>query len=277
MKKKILITGASGQLGQAFINLYKNKYNIAAFNRKSLDITNNDHVSRLIDSVEPDFVLNLAALTDVDLCETKQKEAFSINSSAIQNFKNHDVHFFQISTDYVFDGLSGPYKESDLTSPINIYGKSKLKGEEVVVQNFKNYTILRTNILFGLDSKASFLNWVIKNLKKNQKIKVIDDQFNNPISVLDCSRAISILIDSKISGLFHLGSDRICSRYDFAKSIATTWNLNQELINRISTKDLFNSVSSFTARRPLKSGLSTDFNYLPMYSLDDSLNELSSI
>tara|TARA_A100001015_G_scaffold145286_1_gene161131 strand:- start:1325 stop:2155 length:831 start_codon:yes stop_codon:yes gene_type:complete len=275
--KKILITGGAGQLARGFFKLYNNKYKIFSFSKNSLDISNYSQVQKILKEIQPEIIVNCAAFTNVDICEDFEDIAYKINGSSIKNFSGFNGHFFHLSTDYVFDGENGPYNEDDSVNPINVYGKSKLRGEEFVENIFEKYTILRTNILFGNDSKSSFLNWVLNSLKNNQEIKVVNDQINNPVSTLDCSRTINYLLNKSIIGKYHLGSDFLCTRYDFAIKIAKIWNLDLDLISEISTEDLHKTLESFKAKRPLKSGLISKFDFIPNYSLENSIKELKNI
>jgi len=277
MHKKLLVTGSEGQLAKSFLKLFSNNYKIFYYNKKTLDISSFDQVKKVLNEIQPEVILNCAAFTNVDLCEDKEDLAYELNANSIKNFSGFNGHFFHISTDYVFDGKSGPYYEDDITNPINVYGKSKLLGELIVEDLFDKHTILRTNILFGKDSSASFLNWVVNSLKNNQEIKVVNDQINNPVSVYDCSRTINQLINESTLGKYHLGSDNLCSRFDFAMKIAKVWNLDSNLVSEISTKQLKRTLQSFKAERPLKSGLLSKFDFLPRYSLENSIKEIKNI
>lgn len=277
MHKKLLVTGSEGQLAKSFLKLFSNNYKIFYYNKKTLDISSFDQVKKVLNKIQPEVILNCAAFTNVDLCEDKEDLAYELNANSIKNFSGFNGHFFHISTDYVFDGTSGPYYEDDITNPINVYGKSKLLGELIVEDLFDKHTILRTNILFGKDSSASFLNWVVNSLKNNQEIKVVNDQINNPVSVYDCSRTINQLINESTLGKYHLGSDNLCSRFDFAMKIAKVWNLDSNLVSEISTKQLKRTLQSFKAERPLKSGLLSKFDFLPRYSLENSIKEIKNI
>ncbi len=274
MNKKLLITGSEGQLAKSFLKLFSNNYKIFYYDKKTLDISSSDQVKKILNEIQPEVILNCAAFTKVDLCEEKEDIAYELNANSIKNFSGFNGHFFHISTDYVFDGKDGPYYEDDITNPINVYGKSKLLGELIVEDLFDKHTILRTNILFGKDSNASFLNWVVNSLKNNQEIKVVNDQINNPVSVYDCSRTINQLIAESILGKFHLGSDYLCSRFDFAMKIAEAWNLDSDLVSDISTQELKRTLQSFKAERPLKSGLISKFDFIPKYSLERSIKEI---
>lgn len=275
--KKILITGGDGQLGRSFSSNYQEKYNILSLGRDSLDITNEEQISKVIKEFQPNIILNCAAMTDVDGCEDNPIIAETINVLAIKNlldvFKGFFIH---ISTDYVFDGKKGPYKESDIPNPINMYGKTKLFGEEIVKNNSNQWVILRTNVLFGLASKASFVSWVVNSLKENKEIFVVNDQINNPIWINDFAKIIDLVISNNLKGLFHVGSNTFCSRYEFANMIAEVFNLKKGKIHPISTKSL-----NQKAERPLKSGLISNKLLSKIQSgnidLKKSLRELKNI
>lgn len=274
--KKILITGGSGQLALSFYSMFQNKYQIFCLPRKKFDITNTDQIESVFQKYNPDTVLHCAAMTDVDGCEKNPILAENVNAQSIK--KIVDVYkgdFLYISTDYVFDGSNGPYEETDTPNPINIYGKTKLLGEKILQNSSKNWTIIRTNVLFDFQSEASFLSWVINSLKEEKNIEVVDDQFNNPIWVNDFSSVIDLVIAKDIKGLFHVGSNKIYSRYEFAIMIAKVFELNYKKIHPIKT-DKLNQI----AKRPLKSGLKPDklFSEIKLKNIDlnKSLRELKN-
>ena len=272
--KKILVTGGKGQLASSFSSLFSDDYEIHSFNKQDLDITNIDNVEKVINKVEPDVILNCAAMTDVDLCEINEDGCYEVNFKSINNFKNSfNGLFIQLSTDYVFNGNSGPYFENDNPNPINIYGRSKLNSEILVNKLFKNSIILRTNILFSNKSNASFVSWVLSSLRNKKSISIIDDQFNNPISVNDCSRIIDMLISRKSNGVFHAGTNKVISRYDFAKIIAVNSNYDCDLIMPISSKEFY-SKKNIKALRPLNLGLLSKYDFLSNFDLKSSLKDI---
>ena len=269
--KRILVTGGKGQLASSFSSLFFENYKIYSYNKQDLDITNIKNVENVINEVKPDIILNCAAMTDVDLCEINEDDCYKVNFKSINNFKNSfDGLFIHLSTDYIFNGRSGPYFENDNPDPINIYGRYKLNSEILVNKLFKKNIILRTNILFSKNSKASFVSWVLYNLKNRKNISVIDDQFNNPISVEDCSRIIDKLISNNCYGIFHAGTNKVISRYDFAKLIAKNSNCDLDLITPISSKEFY-SKKNIKALRPLKSGLLSKYDFLSNFDLKNSL------
>ena len=262
--KKILITGASGQLGKALKTLFTPKYDIIPTSKNYdnyqknyfLDITNPILIRDIISATSPDIIINLAALTNVDLCEERPDLAFSVNFAGLQNIVEiFNGPIIQLSTDYVFDGKAGQYNENSSVNPINVYGRTKLEAENFLKENSKDSLIIRTNVLYDYvsESPASFLNWVVKSLQDDKKINVVDDQWNNPTWTKSIAVAIDKAIKFELNGLIHWGDNDYVSRYDFAIKIAETFQLNKKLIKPIKTAEL-NQI----APRPLKGGLNMD-------------------
>lgn len=262
--KKILITGASGQLGKTLKTLFSSKYDIIPTSKNYytyqknyfLDITNPILIRDIVSATSPDIIINLAALTNVDLCEKKPDLAFSVNFTGLQNIvKIFNGPIIQLSTDYVFDGKTGQYSENSSVNPINVYGRTKLEAENFLKENSKDSLIIRTNVLYDYmsESPASFLNWVVKSLEDDKKINVVDDQWNNPTWTHSIAVAIDKAIEFELNGLIHWGDNDYISRFDFAIKIAETFQLKKNLINPIKTREL-NQI----AARPLKGGLNVD-------------------
>ena len=282
--KKILITGSTGQLGNSLGKVFKSRYDLVSTSRTKpnkntnyfLDITNSLLVKDMVSAISPDIIINLAALTNVDLCESNPDLAHAINFQGVKNlvnvFKGPIIH---LSSDYVFDGKLGQYKENDITNPINVYGVTKYKAEKILLEKSKVSLVIRTNVLYDYQSKAksSFLNWVVDSLKRGEKIKVVDDQFNNPTWTDSISVVIDRAIKADLNGLIHWGDFDWISRYDFANKIADKFNLQSNLIEPIKTEEL-NQV----APRPLNGGLDTtlaqDLLRLEPPKIDDCLNQI---
>ena len=263
--KKILITGAFGQLGTSLCKVLSNESILAAgrviistkkYKCIELDITNQRKVAEIIRNYKPDIIIHLAAMTDVDGCEKTPEIAFDVNVKATENLlTSFKGKFIYISTDYVFDGEKGPYFEDDKVNPMSVYGKTKLYGENLVQQSDIDWVILRSNIIFSYSdrTKASFVNWVVDSLKKRQMITVVNDQWNNPTWTNDLAKVISKIIEKDINGLYHYGGRDYLNRLEFAKMIASTFGLDGSLIKPITTSEL-----NWLAQRPLKSGLYTN-------------------
>jgi dTDP-4-dehydrorhamnose reductase len=264
MNKKVLITGALGQLGNTLYSVLRHKYDIILTdaiktsnkNYIELDITNSYEVDQIFSKYEPDIVINLAATTDVDQCEKQPKMTKNVNTDSVKTLlKHHDGKFVQISTDYVFDGKNGPYVESDKTNPINVYGKTKLEAEQYISNNYNDWCIIRTNVLFDYQqrTKASFIKWVVDSLQNGQEIYAVNDQWNNPTWTFDLAKIIELILLFDKRDLYHYGGADYLNRYDFALMIAEVFNLDQRLILPIKTAEL-----NQLARRPLKGGLITN-------------------
>ena len=261
----ILITGASGQLGMSLKKIFNSKYEIISTTGNNipggssiyLDVTNAMLFKEVVEMTNPDLVVNLAAMTNVDLCEKNPELAYSINIGGMDNlvnaFRGPIIH---VSTDYVFDGKSGPYNEEDTTNPLNVYGLSKLKSEKLLLDQSEDSLVIRSNVLYDYSSKsgASFLNWVVDSLTQEKEISVVEDQWNNPTWTGSLAVVIDRAIDTQVTGLVHWGDGDLVSRFDFANKIADVFNLKKSLIKPILTSEL-----NQTAKRPLKSGLISDY------------------
>ena len=283
---RILITGAFGQLGHALQSILskKSNYELICTGRKvkkgqegiPLDIRNQVALKELINTTAPDILINLAAMTNVDACELNPKLAGEINVAGLEHicdsFKGKIIH---LSTDYVFDGTSGPYKEDDPLNPISVYGKTKLASEHILLEKDIKNLVIRGNVLYDYSphTSASFLNWVVSSLKGNQEIKVVEDQFNNPTWTRSMSDIIELSIENDLEGIIHWGDSVHISRFEFAKLIAKKFSLNESLIKPVLTSEL-----NQPARRPLQSGLFTEklVNMLDIIppSIDDCLDEI---
>ncbi|MBC8345088.1 MAG: SDR family oxidoreductase [Candidatus Marinimicrobia bacterium] len=265
--KRILITGAFGQLGEACIKQLSHRFNILAVDlfvpddRKSdhtlaLDISDRIAVAQVKNKFRPDVILNLAAMTNVDGCERNPEGAQSANVDAVQyladGFKGH---FIQISTDYIFDGNNGPYSETDIPNPISVYGQTKWEADQYLESTECMVTTFRPNVVYGYTkyTKASFVKWVVDSLTAKKTINIVDDQWNNPTWTEELANVIERGIDKKLKGVFHYGGDRVMNRFEFAQIITDIFELDSSRINAIKTAEL-----NQDAPRPLKSGMKTD-------------------
>jgi len=193
---KILVTGSTGLVGRQVVSDLENLGDTiyAAYHNSKpeggiptqMDLTNLEKISELVSKLNPDAIIHLAAITDVDVCEKEQELAMKINAQATKILAKQAAKqksfFVYISTDYVFDGMQGMRKESDKTNPISFYGKSKLEGELAVMNLASSWCIVRTSTPFGLHpTKKSFPVWITENLLAHKQINVIVDQFTSPI------------------------------------------------------------------------------------------------
>ena len=228
---KILITGARGQLGLELTKQLseENKYELILTDRENLNIVDADNVNEVILSNKPDVVINCAAHTAVDLCETDIENAYKINAIGPRNLaiacEKIGAKFVQVSTDYVFDGNgSRPYREDDVTCPNSIYGTSKLMGENFTKEFCSKYFIVRTAWLYGEGN--NFVRTMIKLSETNKELNVVNDQFGSPTSTVDLAKAIINLIHTEHYGTYHGTCEGQCSWYDFAKKIFEIKNID---------------------------------------------------
>ncbi|MCE5213371.1 MAG: dTDP-4-dehydrorhamnose reductase [Methanobacterium sp.] len=261
--KRLFITGGSGLLGSRFGKFSKDYEVISTYNRNleenaiKLDITDEKDVLDKIKSIEPDLVIHPAALTNVDYCEDHQKEADQINAQGTLNIvkacEEADSKLIYVSTDFVFDGEKGKYQENDKTNPISYYGLSKLKGEEFVINSNINYAIARVSVLYGWHRNFNYVTWVINELKENNQINIVTDEFNSPTYAENAAEAILNIYSKAKEGIYHIAGDERINRFDFAKNIAQVFELDETLINPIKSSDLIRK-----AKRPMDSSLSVE-------------------
>ncbi len=220
---KILITGSNGMLGYDLLEVLKDKHELILTTSKTLDITDKQHTIDFICEAEPDFVINAAAYTDVDGCEENQDLAFSVNGEGVRNLalacRKVDCALVHISTDYVFDGTARePIKEDGEIGPISVYGKSKLKGEEAILEILDKYFIVRTAWLYGINGK-NFPKTMLELAQNHTEITVVYDEVGTPTYTPDLASGISQLIETDYYGIYHLTNSGSCSWCEFAKYI----------------------------------------------------------
>ena len=217
---RIVIVGAGGRLGAALVHEYRVKFDVAGFNRAQLDLTKPYQIREKLSPLKFDLLINCAAMTNVDLCETKREQAFAINAEApkqlaeiCRDMKAKLIHF---STDYVFDGEKRePYLEDDATTPISIYGKSKRAGEKFVVQTNDKHLVVRVSWVFGPD-RPSFIDAMIKRAREEEKIEAIVDKWSTPTYTADIAEMLPRLFDVD-AGILHLPNSGECSWQEYAQ------------------------------------------------------------
>ena len=271
IKRRIFIVGANGMLGQRTIDFYSSDKNVQLFacsieenpffdnvDYLSCNITERDKIKKVVYNFMPDVIINAAAYTNVDLSETERETAWKINVKGVEHLAETarviDAQIIHISSDYIFDGKRGPYSENDKPNPLGYYGRTKLASENVLKISGALYTILRTNVLYGVasKSKADFVEWLIDTVTSGKPVRIVDDQVSNPTFIDDLVQAISKVIEFRKHGVYNIGGKEFLSRYEFTKIIADYFNLDKSLITPIKTKEL-----NQAARRPLESGLIT--------------------
>lgn len=220
---KILITGSNGMLGHDLIEVLKDKHELILTTSKTLDITDNEQVIDFICDAKPDIVINSAAYTDVDGCETNQELAFEVNGEGVKNLslacRKIDCALLHISTDYIFNGENTrPWVEDDEIGPISVYGKSKLKGEEYIQEILDKYFIVRTAWLYGINGR-NFPKTMLELAENHPEITVVYDEVGTPTYTPDLAQGISELIETDYYGIYHLTNSDYCSWCEFARYI----------------------------------------------------------
>jgi len=229
--KRVMITGASGQLGLALYDylgnnqqyeLFLSRFSRSEGNISQLDISDQAAVDAYVDEYRPDIIINCAAMTAVDLCESEQEKAYRINALGpkylAQAADRCGAKLVHISTDYVFDGKSDrPYTEEDMPNPINVYGKTKLAGEEFVKEYCKRHFILRVAWMYG--EGKNFVRTMLNLAKNKNVIRVVADQFGSPTSATEVAKVIMYLMGTEKYGIYHASCEGYTSWFDFAAAI----------------------------------------------------------
>jgi len=265
--ERLLVTGASGLLGNKIVELATEDYEVIPMhntkplhpNSLRLDITNQNQVLSLFTKLKPDKLIHTASETNVDKCETQKEHAWKTNVEGTRNIaiasSKAGAKLVYISTDYVFDGKKGNYQERDKPNPMNYYGVTKFEGEKQVTSHCQNYAIFRTSVLYGWHPwKQNFATWVINSLKQEEEITVVEDHYNTPTLAGSLAEITIEAVQKDLQGLYHAsGSERI-SRYEFARQIAKTFRLDSSLIRPIKMSQL----TAWIAKRPKDSSLNID-------------------
>ena len=262
---KFIVTGSAGLVGNQVVrDLTKSTDQIYSCYHNSkpefgipvpMDLTNSENITKVIENTKPDVIIHLAAITNVDLCETEKELALKINAKATEIISKQaakqQAFFIYVSTDYVFDGESGMKKETDIPNPIDYYGKSKLEGEKAVRDLASIWCVARTSTAFGIHpKKKSFPLWVAENLQAKKEISIVTDQYTSPTYIPNLSRMIIEIATRQIVGVIHLAGTTRISRYEMAKLVADKLSLNKTLLKSASINDM-----NWAAKRPRDSSL----------------------
>ena len=273
---KILITGANGLLGQHLVKLLLDTtaHDIIATGKGdpryvvqnsrlhyyALDITDGMAVHLLFEKLLPDTIVHCAALTQADECELNPIKAWEINVTAtrfiVDAAKKINAFLIFISTDFVFDGINGPYKETDTVNPVSYYGSTKGAAEKSVAESGLPYAIARTCLLYGnifVGTRNNVISWVKENLEQVKKIKVVSDQWRTPTYVEDLAKGILLIAEKRAVGLFHISGKEFFSPYDMAMATAAYLHLDASLIEKVDA-----SVFTQPAKRPVTTGFIID-------------------
>jgi len=250
---KILITGGSGLLGSNIAKLAASEFDVyATYNKNEvrmkdvhffqIDLTKKEPLVK-IKQLRPDFIIHCAALTNVDYCEEHPNEAYNQNVLASINIAEiapkNGAYLIHISTDSVFDGTKGDYKEDDIPNPINIYGKTKLEAEQKISSIHPHSCIVRTNIYgWNKRDKFSLAEWMLNKLTNNEELPALKDVYFSPILVNDLVEVLFKLQEKKYEGIIHITGSETCSKLDFAYMIAEVFNLDKSLIKPVNIHEL---------------------------------------
>ncbi len=284
--KKILVIGANGQLGNCFRKLapdFDSNFEYKFVDSSELDITNRNAVLDFFSDYQPDFCINAAAYTAVDLAETEAEKAYAVNAEGVQNLAEASAEFktilVQISTDYVFDGDTNiSYSEDNFTNPQGVYGSSKLKGEELALDINPQTIVIRTSWLYSEFNK-NFVKTMLHLFSVKEELGVVADQFGQPTNANDLAVAVMKIIktEPKTFGVFHFSNYGEASWFDFATKIAE-FSKSKVKIKGIATEEF-----PTPAKRPKRSTMSLDkieqvYGVEPIYwenSLEDCIEILA--
>lgn len=246
-----------------------------------LDITSPDDVARIFQDFTPTVVINCAALTQVDQCETDRDECWKVNAEAVESLAKQcysiGAHLIQVSTDFVFDGNDGPYREDARPNPISFYGKSKLAAENAAHgAGLDKWSVARTVLVYGTGEKlarSNFALWVQEKLSNGEAIHVVTDQYRTPTYAPDLASGIERIARYGKSGIFHLSGREYLSVYEFARTVAEVFDLDTSLLHPTDS-----TTFKQTAARPPRTGFiilkaETEIGYRPR-SLKSALRHL---
>ena len=258
----MVIVGVGGRLGAALGREYQRDYDVTSFERMQLDLGQLDRVRSALSKAKFDLLINCAALTNVDYCESHREEAFVVNAEAppllaeIANEKSAKlVHF---STDYVFDGKkTDPYVEEDKAVPLSVYGESKLEGERRVLEVSSQHLVVRLSWVFGPD-KPGFIDQIIQRARENDVVTAVADKFSAPTYTIDVANWLRLAIDKSANGILHLANNGGCSWQEWAQYAIDVCRslgipLKAKRVGAVSLADMKN----FVAQRPVHTVLST--------------------
>jgi dTDP-4-dehydrorhamnose reductase len=295
---RLLIIGSSGLVGSKLAAL-STKHKFEAYNTtnsrgtslprvKQLDITDRDATLRLVKEIHPNIIVNTAAITNVDYCETHRDEARKVNVEGVSNLADAaseiNARLVQISTDYVFDGTVGHYTEEDIPRPLDYYAQTKLESEKIV-SKLLSYVIARPSVIYGWNppetsgtatdsvKPMNFAMFVVDKLKKSEMIRAVRDQYSSPTFADNLAEALLRLAKHPINGVFHTAGRSCLSRYEFAVKIASLFGYSTRLVQPV-----FSSEFTQVAVRPKNSCLLVEKTEktigMPFFTADEGITEM---
>ncbi len=291
--KRVLITGSNGLLGQKMLHLIRETVpeielfacsrgenrvtKITGFQYQSVNLSSKEEVDSIIDWAKPDAIIHTAAMTNVDACEQNKDECWASNVKAVEYLLNaaskYNSHFLHLSTDFVFDGEDGPYKEEDQPNPLSYYGNSKWEAEKLVQKYVGPWSIARTIIIYGIVedmSRSNLILWAKSALEKGERLNIVNDQFRAPVLAEDLAKGCWSIIKNKANGIYHLAGHNTQSIVDIVRRVAKFYGLDQSNIHETSSASL-----NQAAKRPPRTGFvldkaKKDLNYSPL-SLEEGM------
>ena len=275
MSKKILVTGSNGLLGQKLTDMlrYHSDYELIASSKgenrypetegytyEQLDVTDYIDIERLIVKYQPYAVIHTAAMTNVDQCESEKEACQKLNVDSVAHLiklaNQHPFYLVHLSTDFIFDGTTGPYKETDAPNPLSLYGHSKNDAELLLLASNINYSILRTIIVYGVAaamSRSNIVLWAKGALEKGSPIKVVNDKYRMPTLAEDLAKACILAIEKRAQGMFHISGKDYMSVIEMVRRIAKFFKLDDSIIEETDSSTL-----NQAAARPPKTGFVLD-------------------
>ena len=280
--QKILITGSNGLLGQKLVYKLKDKTNVlciatargenrlvnkSGYEYAELDITNYDNVAHVFGKYMPNVVINTAAMTNVDACETDKEGAYLLNTTSVKNQvevleklqienPNYKPHFIHLSTDFIFDGTHGPLDETEKPNPLSYYAETKLEAENIVQNSSLHWAIARTVLVYGIVdnmSRSNIVLWVKQNLEQGKTINVVDDQYRTPTLAEDLADGCILIAEKGATGIFNISGKDFMSILELAHKVADYYKLDKSLINPSKSADI-----KQPAKRPPRTGFIID-------------------
>jgi len=259
---RVAVIGTDGRLGAALAREYARDLEVTSYKRNQLDLSRLDQIRSVLSETEFDLLINCAALTNVDYCESNRKEAFLVNAEAprllAEICRDKAAKLIHFSTDYVFDGKkTDTYVEEDRADPLSVYGESKLDGESRVLEVSSQHLVVRLSWVFGPD-KPSFIDQIIQRARENDVVTAVADKFSAPTYTIDVASWLRLAIDENANGTLHLANNGGCSWQEWAQyAIDVCHNLRiplkAERVGAVSLAEMKN----FVAQRPVHTVLST--------------------
>lgn len=271
VSNKVLITGSNGFLGQKLIDrlskdssydtfaisMHENENpNKENYHFQQLDLMNSELLNNYLSEFKPNYIIHTAAITSVEACEADQAKCQKMNVDVVEQLaqycKQSNAFLVQLSTDFVFDGKNGPYKEEDLAHPLSEYGRSKLRSEKVIHNTGCAYAILRTILVYGINAnpkRSNLVLWAKEKLSSKESINVVKDQWRMPTFVDDLAEACILAIKKRVTGVFHISGEEMFTIAEAVYQIADFWKLDKSLIFELTASEINQSEN-----RPQKTG-----------------------